>query len=129
MDPDDSEVDNAVREQDNVPTPDPPAGGTDRTTESGQSLPEQLSTTVPPRRAYGMERLNGEGTGVGLLSPRERQYLQHAQRMDPPDRDAVENVLSERVGEFVSAEWPVIREEYPDIATALREELCGGGST
>jgi len=61
----------------------------------------------------------------GLLSPRERQYVQHAERLDPPDRNAVEDVVVERVDEFVDADWPLIRESYPDLAAALRETICG----
>lgn len=122
MAPDDSDADSPVSEQDTVSDPEPAGGYTE--SPPGQSLPERLSTTVQSRRAYGVERLPTEEASIGLLSPRERQYLQHAHRMDPPDRSAIGDVVSERVGEFVEAEWPVIKEEYPDIATALREELC-----
>jgi hypothetical protein len=129
MAPDDSDVDSAVGEEEPVSERELPAEGTETARSPEQSLPEQLSQTVPSRRAYGVERLDGKGTGVGLLSPRERQYLHHSQRLDSTGRDAVQDVLSQRVGEFVETEWPLITEAYPDIATALREELCGGGET
>lgn len=129
MAPDDSEADSASSEQNSVPERELPSEGTDTARTPEQSLPERLSQTAPTRRAYGMERVNGQGGGVGLLTSRERQYLHHVQRLDPPDRNAVEDVLSDRVAEFVESEWPLISEEYPDIAAALREELCHQGST
>lgn len=90
-------------------------------------LPERLSDTVPDRRAYGLERMTTSDEG-GLLSPRERQYVQHAERLDPGDRDAVEEVVVERVDAFVETEWPLISESYPDVAAALRDTVCGDES-
>lgn len=90
-------------------------------------LPARLSETVPNRRAYGLERM-ATGDSGGLLSPRERQYVQHAERLDPPDRNAVEDVLVERVDKFVNTDWPLIRESYPEVAAALRENICGEGT-
>lgn len=87
-------------------------------------LPQRLSETVPDRRAYGLERMATSTTG-GLFTPRERQYVQHVERLDSPDQTAVENVVVDRVDQFVDADWPLIRDSYPDLATALRDTICG----
>lgn len=94
------------------------------TAHSPERLAARLSETVPSRRAYGMERVVAPDGG-GLLTPRERQYLRQAERLDEADREAVEDVVADRVDEFVGTDWPVIRENCPDLAEALREELCG----
>jgi len=121
---DDSEIDSPADEADRTDTnddprtaPEPPDGGK-------WGLPERLSRTVPDRRSYGLERVITADDG-GLLSPRERQYVKHADKLDPPDRTAVEDVLVDRVDEFVEREWPMIRESYPDVAAALRDDICG----
>lgn len=81
---------------------------------------------VPSRRAYGVERTATDE--VGLLTPRQRQYLRQADRLDEGDREAVQDAVSDRVGEFVETDWPVICENCPEVAAALREEVCGGSS-
>lgn len=125
MAPDDTDIDGGAGEPDRTDQERRvPAEGV-----SGPKwgLPNQLSETVTDRRAYGLERMTTGASG-GLLSPRERQYVRHADRLDPPERTAVEDVLVERVDEFVDDDWPVIQEQYPEVATALRESICGAES-
>lgn len=105
-------------------TDDDPLRAPEVTASPKWGLPARLSQTVPDRRAYGLERIEPDDP-VGLLSPRERQYVRHADRLDPPNRSAVEDVLVERVDEFVDADWPVIQESYPEVAAALRDTICG----
>lgn len=123
MTADDTDVDSTAGEADSADTPDDPlepqAGGDG----PKWGLPARLSQTVPDRRAYGLERMTTDDPG-GLLSPRERQYVQHVERLDPPDRNAVETVLVERVDKFVAADWPLIQESYPEVAESLRETIC-----
>ncbi|GAB7095426.1 hypothetical protein JCM30237_25790 [Halolamina litorea] len=88
-----------------------------------RDLPERLSSTVSARRSYGLERVTTGDSGA-LLSPRERQYVKHAERLDPPEQTAVEEVVADRVGEFMDVDWPVIQEAYPDVAAAVREDIC-----
>ncbi|MFW5938915.1 MAG: hypothetical protein ACOCQU_00515 [Halolamina sp.] len=130
MAPDDTDADSSVDAgdvTDTRTTGDADAAPTDAGRAVGgpsRDLAARLST-APPRRAYGVERVSSPEVDNGLFTPRERQYLQHAHRLDDPDRNAVEAVLSERVTEFVDADWPVIREQYPDVAATIRDELCG----
>ena len=126
MSKDDSEVDSGVDAGDGTDVPTDgetttgrPAGG------PREGLGAQLSETVPSRRAYGVER-TATSYEEGLLTPRQRQYLRQAERLDESDREAIEDAVSERVGEFVDTDWPVIRENCPEVAAALREEVCGG---
>ncbi|OTF01974.1 hypothetical protein [Halorubrum sp. SD683] len=123
MAPDDSAADSGADADDVAESPDREM--VDRpTAHSPERLAARLSDTVPSRRAYGMERVAAP-EGGGLLTSRERQYLRQAERLDQSDRDAVEEVVAERVDEFVDTDWPVIRENCPEVADALREELCG----
>jgi hypothetical protein len=126
MSKDDSEIDSGVDAGDGTDVPtdgetttDRPAGG------PREGLGAQLSETVPSRRAYGVERTAANGEG-GLLTPRQRQYLRQTERLDQSDREAVRDAVSERVGEFVDTDWPVICEGCPEVAAALREEVCEG---
>jgi len=119
MAPDDSAADSGAEAADA-----PDRETVDRpTAHSPERLAARLSETVPSRRAYGMERI-ATADGGGLLTPRERQYLRQTERLDESDREAVEGVVADRVEEFVDTDWPVIRENCPDLAEALREELC-----
>lgn len=125
MAPDDSEVDSGADAGDVDRPTDPETAPEQPTAHSPESLAARLSTTVPSRRAYGMERAANPENG-GLLTPRERQYLRQAERLDETDREAIEDVVSDRVGEFVDTDWPVICEGCPEVAAALREEVCEG---
>jgi hypothetical protein len=128
MSKDDSEVDSGVDAGDGTETPtdgettaERPAGG------PREGLGARLSEAIPSRRAYGMERTATADEG-GLLTPRQRQYLRQADRLDEGDREAVQDAVSDRVGEFVETDWPVICENCPEVAAALREEVCQGSS-
>jgi hypothetical protein len=121
---DDTDIDSTGDESGGGEPTDEPLTPPPTTNGPKWGLPERLSTTVPNRRAYGLERMT-TGDDGGLLSPRERQYVQHAERLDPSDRTAVEEVVVERVDAFVDTEWPLIRESYPEVAAALRETVCG----
>ncbi|MFW5934469.1 MAG: hypothetical protein ACOCQL_01315 [Halolamina sp.] len=117
MAPDDSEIDSAA----DAAESDVTRAGAEPAGEPTTDLAARLSATVPSRRTYGAERITADS---GLLTARERQYLRHAHRLDDDDRDAVESVVADRVGEFVETDWPVIRENCPEVASTLREELC-----
>jgi len=124
MSREDSDVDSSVN-TDDVPDTEyrtDARAGAEPAGEPPSELAARLSSTVPSRRSYGAERI--EGTDSGLLTPRERQYLRHAHRLDDDDRDAVEDVVADRVTEFVDTEWPVIQETCPEAVAALREEIC-----
>lgn len=120
MAPDDSEIDSSVDAADTAES-DATRVSAESAGEPPMDLAARLSATVPSRRAYGAERITGDS---GLLTPRERQYLRHTHRLDDADRDAVERVVSDRVDEFVATDWPVIRENCPEVAAMLRDELC-----
>lgn len=124
MTADDTDVDSTASDADNTNAADGPLEPQEGVNGPKWGLPERLSQTVPDRRAYGLERVATDDPS-GLLSPRERQYVRHVERLDPPDRNAVETVLVERVDKFVAADWPLIQESYPDVAASLRETICG----
>jgi uncharacterized membrane protein len=125
MSNDDSEVDSGVDAGD---VTDVPTDG-ETTTEQPASGPREgfgAQLSVPSRRAYGVERTAATDDEGGLLTPRQRQYLRQAERLNQSDREAVQDAVSERVGEFVDTDWPVICEGCPEVAAALREEVCEG---
>lgn len=123
MAPDDSEVDSSVDAGDGpeIESSSDARTGAEPAGEPPTDLAARLSSTVPSRRAYGAERITADS---GLLTTRERQYLRHAHRLDDDDRDAVEDVVSDRLSEFIETDWPVIQDTCPEIAATLRDELC-----
>jgi len=114
-----------------------PAAGTLLVT-VGQSLPAGKSKReLPP---VGGSKPLEAGVGIDTSDPeiRYRTILEwnealeldtdsraRAQRLCEPELfDAEQDGRTRAHGEYVETEWPLISEEYPEIATALREELC-----